>query len=127
MPEDAALALHISEDSRLVIPVTSEEFVKSLYPFSAVLGFRLHACITAVALDIPVVGMIWDPKTKFFAQSVGLADLFIEPNKFDAKYIVDKIEFSLHKQTNREIIEELKIRTKSAICAFLNQESGWNN
>ena len=100
-------------------PSTTKELIQTITSFNIIIGFRLHACITAVAFDVPVVGMIWDPKARFFAKSIGIDHFFVEPNQLEASHIVDLVEERLSVCSINNNKEMLKNKCKNAIAVFL--------
>lgn len=84
-----------------------------------IIGFRLHACITAVALDVPVVGMIWDDKSRYFAKSMEISHFFVEPDQLEANHIVDLVTERLATPCDYSAKERLKENSRKAISDFL--------
>lgn len=101
-------------------PKDSEEYVKMIANFKAVFGARLHACITAVSLGIPVAGLLWDNKLEFFSETMGIRHLFINASELNGKKVVDKIETAIIQNMNNELILEYKNRTLESIIRFLH-------
>ena len=67
------------DESRLMPrPMSARELVMTESRFSLVLGARLHSCIAAAALGIPVAGLLWDDKLRFFAKTLGRENCFME-------------------------------------------------
>ena len=64
-------------------------FVQDVSQFKGTIVARLHACITSYALDVPVVGLVWNDKVRFFGEDIGVAHRFFDPKDFDPKAIVD--------------------------------------
>ena len=125
MKEDYSLYARLSysgnEGTQPVIPSTTQELLHTIASFDYVVGFRLHACIAAVALDIPVVGMIWDDKSKFFSKSMGIERYFVEPDQLSALRIVDLIEEQMKEPVCYSNKADLQRRCTIAISEFLSK------
>lgn len=72
-------------------PQTVEDLVGIITRCEAVVATRLHAAIIAYAYEIPFVGLVWNPKQRFFGESIGLPDRFIDVSEFNAWQIVNKL------------------------------------
>jgi polysaccharide pyruvyl transferase WcaK-like protein len=73
-------------------PVNTKQFMEQVAGFGAVFGARLHACITAYALDIPVCGLIWNEKATFFSDIVGKREYFFTEDELDPARVAAAIE-----------------------------------
>lgn len=129
MPQDIAVIqelhsiLNFSEDHILDQPKNAKDFVEMINRFDAVLGSRLHSCITAVSLGIPVVGFIWDNKLKYFAENIKRQSFFFEPKDMSADIIVNALEEAMTSEYDFNTIHYLKEKTLSSICQFLNNNN----
>jgi polysaccharide pyruvyl transferase CsaB len=54
-------------------PLAPEEVLAVVGRCEVVVGVRLHALIFAAAMKVPLVGVEYDPKVRFFLESLGLA------------------------------------------------------
>lgn len=72
-------------------PQTVEDLVGIITRCEAVVATRLHAAIIAYAYEIPFVGLVWNPKQRFFGESIGLPDRFFDVSEFNAWQIVNKL------------------------------------
>lgn len=97
----------------------AKEFIDLINNFDVIFGARLHSCITAVALGIPVVGFIWDEKIKHFSETTKRQPFFFEPKEMKAKSIIYAIEHAMEYEYDFRNIDYLKHKTKSAIRRFL--------
>ena len=87
--------------------------------FDAVFGSRLHSCITAVSLGVPVVGFIWDNKLRYFAETMNRQSFFFEPKDMSADNIVNALELAMKSGYDFTTIDNLKEKTLSSIQKFL--------
>ena len=125
MREDYELMYQLNEencqcDAEIPSPNTVLELVRTINSFDIIIGFRLHACITAVAYNLPVVGMIWDDKSRCFAKSMGIDQFFVEPSRLEAKHIVDLLERRMKIPLNYSNKTVLKEKCMKEISDFLN-------
>lgn len=47
-------------------PVSARQLIEMISSFSSVIAHRLHSCVIARALSVPVVGLVWDDKISHF-------------------------------------------------------------
>jgi len=71
---------------------TPEKLSAKISGYDAVISCRLHPSIISFALDVPSVGLIWNPKVQGFYNSVGYSDRAISVTDTSAGKIVDKVE-----------------------------------
>ena len=116
--------LGLPEEKMLPAPETAMELLDMIKNFKCVFGARLHACITAYSLDVPVVGLIWNEKTRMFGNIIGKSDAFFEENEMDINGIIDAIDAAGEMTYDVSIRNELKCRTKKYIEYFLNDIMG---
>ncbi|HWL24549.1 MAG TPA: polysaccharide pyruvyl transferase family protein [Ureibacillus sp.] len=112
--------LGIDTDKYVPIPKSSKELVKIVSEFDAIIGARLHACITAYSLDIPCIGLVWNEKLEYFGKLIAKEKNFINVNQLDAKYIVDSLEKIINETYDLEQRYELKKLTKLYIDDFVS-------
>lgn len=126
MPQDIAVIeelhsiLDFSEDHILNPPKNAKGFVEMINGFDAIFGSRLHSCITAVSLGVPVVGFIWDNKLKYFSENIKRTSFFFEPKDMSADIIVNALEEAMTSEYDFKTIHYLKEKTLSSISMFLN-------
>ena len=106
-----------------LIPATQDtkRFLRIFEEFRGVIGFRLHSCITSVALGVPVAGIIWDDKLRYFSRSMGIDQFFSDVNELDASLIVDKLEAAMAYDGAKIPVEEYRAKTKDTIAEFVGQ------
>lgn len=100
-------------------PQSAAEMVSIISGFKAIFGARMHACITAYALDIPVVGLIWNEKLLRLSELTGQRAMFFDEHEMRAEVIVAKLIAAEHAQYDRDIRNDLKEKTQSEIDRFL--------
>lgn len=88
--------------------------------FKAIFGARLHACITAVSLGIPVSGLLWDDKLEFFSRTMKIRQYFSEVKELDSCMVVDKIESAIKHDLDIDNIDYYKQKTLMSIKKFVS-------
>ena len=111
--------LHLTNNKLLPAPRNSCQYVEMLCNFKAVFGARLHACISSFALDIPIVGLLWDDKLKYFAKSMGISNFFLTTDQLNGITIVDKLQEAMLFTPNYKNRTYYKEKTKNEIKCFL--------
>ena len=104
----------------LPAPKTSMELLDMVKSFKCIFGARLHACITAYSIDVPIVGFIWNEKTRIFAQVIGKKENFFEEAEMDVKKISDRLLEAASEEYDTSIRDELKQLTVSYMKEFLD-------
>ncbi|MCL2882209.1 MAG: polysaccharide pyruvyl transferase family protein [Coriobacteriia bacterium] len=107
----------------LPAPKSSEGLLAMICSFGGIFGARLHACITAYSLDVPVVAFIWNEKIRMFADIIGKPGSFFEEREMDVEKVLDRFvtETAQHIPYEVKIREQLKMLTKSYVEKFLFQ------
>lgn len=109
------------EEKLLPAPETSLELLEMIRKFKCIFGARLHACITAYSMDVPVVGFIWNEKTRFFADIIHKKENFFEESEIDVERILDQMETASSSQYDTAVRDHLKALTKEYMEQFLKQ------
>lgn len=85
------------EDIRDEIALPSAENARQLVEyisgFSSVIACRMHANIIAFALGIPSVAFVWNDKLRFFGESIGCSERYLEYTQLkDTKLIINTLK-----------------------------------
>lgn len=85
------------EDKREEIALPSAENAKQLVEyiagFSSLIACRMHANIIAFSLGIPSVAFVWNQKLRFFGESIGCSERYLEYTQLkDTELIVSTLE-----------------------------------
>lgn len=110
-----------SSDKLLPPPYSGKELIDIVSQFDCIFGARLHACITAFALGVPVSGLIWDNKLRCFAKTMSIYEFFSEADELEAGKILDKIESAMTKPFDSVLVHEYKTKTKMALNNYVEQ------
>lgn len=109
------------KDKRKLLPEpeNTKQFLDMVRSFKCIFGARLHACITAYALDVPVVGLVWSEKLQIFSEIIGKKDNFFSEDHLKIDTVIDAIEKSFNGTYDEERRNELKQLTKEYLRKFL--------
>ncbi len=115
------LQQHIGFSEEHIIPqyTSAKDYVTKISEFDAVFGARLHACITSVAIGVPVVGFIWENKLKFFSETMRISQFFFNPQDMTAEKIVNKIEEAMQFDFDFRNKERYKQKTEESFKRFI--------
>lgn len=91
------LAYMGKEDKRDEIALPSAENAKQLVEyisgFSSLIACRMHANIIAFSLGIPSVAFVWNDKLRFFGESIGCSERYLEYTQLkDTELIVNTLK-----------------------------------
>lgn len=112
--------LRLDKKKLLPKPQSAIELVEIISGFDAVFGARLHSCIIPTSLRIPISGIIWDDKLKFFSMSVGINDYFSGVDEVKSLAAIQKVEKSFTHNYNEDLIDGLKNKTARYIADFVH-------
>ena len=115
------LQQHIGFSDEHIIPqhTSAKDYVTKIAEFDAVFGARLHACITSVAIGVPIVGFIWENKLKYFSDTMGIAQFFFSPQDMTAEKIVNKMEEAMQFGFDFENRDRYKQKTIESFKKFI--------
>lgn len=82
----------LREEISLPAAQSSRELVENIASFSSVIAIRMHANIISFALGIPSVAFVWNDKLRYFGESIGCSERYLEYDKiYDADFVVDTL------------------------------------
>ena len=110
--------LDLPSEKLLPRPLTVESYIRMIQAFSVIFGARFHACLTAYTLGVPIVGLLWDDKLRFFAKTMHIETLFCDVSELDGKTIADKMMMALDHGYDKSDLESYKRRTMDSFVAF---------
>ncbi len=89
---DSLIRKYGVKESKCVFNINSpEQLIGRISSYTAVVSCRLHPSIISYSLDVPSIGIIWNPKVKGFYEAIGYPDRLMEAEGLRADRIVDKI------------------------------------
>lgn len=103
----------------LPAPKDTIEFLNLIRKFKCVFGARLHACITAYSLDVPVVGLIWSEKTQIFSEVIDKPQNFFSENHLKIEKVLNAIENSFEDEYDINIRDKYKNLTRKYVENFM--------
>lgn len=113
-------SMNLHKDRLISAPRTSAEFVNLVAGFDIILSARMHAGITAYAIDVPVVGMIWGEKLQFLTKLTGLRDRYFDETELDAQKIAAMLVKNDMPEPDPERRSELRNRTQRHLASFVD-------
>lgn len=99
-------------------------FIRRVGSFRAVFGLRLHSCLTAWALGVPVAGIDWEEKVSRVAASMGASRHFIPARSLSAPVAADNLVRAMAEPVDRMAIGRLREATRTALGRFLDGVPG---
>ena len=102
----------------LAIPKTPKELINIISNLKAVIATRLHACIISYSLNIPVVGLVWNDKLKFFGENIGRPDNFITINNLSSEYIINQLQKATSEGYDKERRDKFRATIVNSIASF---------
>lgn len=124
LPEDNKTAIKIKQtlgeagleiDCR--IPTSSKELVEIVSNYKCVVAARLHACIIAYSLEIPVIGLVWNDKLLFFGKNIGCEHYFIKPHDLSVDFVRAQLEDALNHPYDQTVRERYRASIEEDICS----------
>lgn len=108
-------------DNLLPVPRSPRELVEMVSGFDVIFGARMHACISAYALDVPVVGLIWNEKTTRLAELTKQREMYFTESEIDIDVMVSKLINSKDFTYNVEARNMLKDSTQRELKNFIQE------
>ncbi len=100
-------------------PQTAREMVGIISGFKNIFGARMHACITAYSLNVPVVGLIWNEKLTRLSELTGQRNMFFRETEMDAENMAQKLLDADFYEYDTDRRDELKAKTKFELDNFV--------
>lgn len=111
--------MNLSPSRMLPPPRTAHEMITVVSQFGVILGARMHACISAYSLDIPVVGLIWNEKLTRFSEITRQRHMFFAENELNTEKMCMKLLDVTNCEYDDGLRRELKKKTQTEIEDFL--------
>lgn len=102
-------------------PNSPFDFINMISGFKAIIGARMHACITAFSLGVPLVGLVWHNKLKAFAKTMILDEYFFDSDNLNPDLIIQKMLEASYSDLQLSQREFYKNRTRDYIYEFLSK------
>lgn len=81
---------------------TPEILIEKISGCDAVISCRMHPSIISFALGVPSIGIVWNPKVKYFYDSIGYAGRVVEVADLRADVLVSKVEEALEEGIEKD-------------------------
>lgn len=114
-PSDNATALHVykllkSEGINVdaCIPSGTQQLVKIISNYKAIIATRLHSCIISYSLNIPAIGLVWNDKLKLWGRNINREDNFVCIDKLNANYIYNRLTIAIKEEYDIKLREEFR-------------------
>jgi polysaccharide pyruvyl transferase WcaK-like protein len=117
--ESLVATMNLRPDQLVHRPTTSAEFVNLVAGYDIILSARMHAGITAYALDVPVVGLIWGEKLQFLTEITGLRDRYFTEHELDVRKIAQLLVSNDLPSPDTARRTELRERTRRHLVGFV--------
>ena len=92
----------ISEKKCVFNMNTPERLIKKISSYDAIISCRLHPSIISFSLGVPSIGIIWNPKVKYFYECIGYANRGIQVDGITSAAVMDKIEDAMEKGVEKD-------------------------
>ena len=100
---DYLIRNHGIEESKCIFNINSpERLLEVMSTLDGVISCRLHPSIISYSLGTPSVGLVWNPKVKFFYDCIEYSERRIDITETDACGIVERLEKALQQGVNRK-------------------------
>ena len=113
-------SMNLRKDQLIDTPRNSAEFVNLVAGFDIILSARMHAGITAYAIDVPVVGLIWGEKLQFLTEITGLRDRYFDETELDYKKIAAMLVQNDMPEPDAGRRNELRNSTQHHLASFVD-------
>lgn len=113
-------SMNLRKEQLIHRPETSAEFVNLVAGFDIILSARMHAGITAYAIDVPVVGLVWGEKLQFLTKITGLRDRYFDEHELDHEKIARMLVNNDLPEPDLELRAALRDRTQLQLANFVD-------
>ena len=117
----------LPKDRLLPRPKDAQSYIFMVKGFDAVFAARLHACIVAFVLDIPLVGLLWDGKLRAFARTMKIEHLFCETAELTGESVASRLEEAARTKydgANRDFYKERTLKNMNQFIDDFAAHSG---
>lgn len=95
-------------DILLQSPRNEIEMVKNISNCKAIIANRLHTCISAYSMDIPVIGIAWNDKLLYWGKEIQNDNRFFDFDNLDVKRIISELEKAINDGYDQQYKEQFK-------------------
>ncbi len=112
--------LNLPKDLLLPAPTSSKELVEQLRRYRIILASRMHAGISASAIGIPVVGMIWGEKIEMFSRIANVRQYYFDETELNPESMAELLSSGKVEPLRESDVKQLKEKTKEYLYSFLD-------
>lgn len=109
------------ENHKIFISKNTNDCVNKIMECKAVIGARLHACICAYSLDVPMAGFVWDDKLIHFAEMSKTKEYFCLESNLSSEELLNKLSEAIKLGYDIQNRNYWKNQTKNTIKRFLDE------
>ena len=84
--------------------LSPDQVLSLISKFSLIIGMRYHSIVFATMVNKPFIAIGYDPKVRYFVNSLGIPELLINLNQLTVKIIDDKLKYI---RANQKIIQSI--------------------
>lgn len=89
-------------DVTMEVPNNDVELIEIISKYKSIIATRLHSCIIAYSLNIPALGLVWNPKLLFWGKNINRVKWYINLEESSADYIIDMLDSAVSEGYDRE-------------------------
>lgn len=78
-------------------PVNDTNLIEIISQYKAIVATRLHSCIIAYSLNIPAIGLVWNPKLSLWGENIKCKDWYFSKD-YKASEIIKALETALFRK-----------------------------
>ncbi len=116
---------YIGHGSKCDAPSDSQQLVKTITQFKAIIACRMHSCIIAHTFSVPCIGLVWNEKLLHWGKKTGHAVRFLTPDKMCAKTVAEALS-EAERTGAKKINKREKNKTKKYLKKFLRKYAKTN-
>lgn len=113
----------LGRSESLMMPLTGSpaDYCRMVASFRAIFAARLHAFISAAALNVPAVALAWDDKFRMVAQEMHREAFLLEAAHLNARLAADALELSMRTPYDHDRVHALRESTALALVEFIGR------
>lgn len=122
--EEIAKNLNLDNSYICKRPAHYSEIVENMNSFHTIVASRLHACILGYSLDLPVIGLDWNGKLKFFGKAINYPERFLIPSEISSDELFDltkNIGGKRYEPSFRKTYRETQIKSIERTFDFISK------
>ncbi len=102
------------------VPENAEDLIKLIAGYQAIITARLHSCIVAYSLGVPITAITWTKKVLDFMELIGEKESAVPLEKLNVEYMIKMFDETLHKDFDQEIYTALEQRLSHEVRKIMS-------